>query len=169
MGLLVAVVLPSCTILCTRTERKQRAHWLSSCSAVGDIISIVSLIRSIAIALNESRGSVKDFRDVYHELESLSSLLDACARQVEDSSDDDSKDKVFKEIGKCFVVISDELASMAPYASLSPIRSSNNGIKERAERMGLKIRWRALRQSEAQATRVKLQQCRTQLMLALNL
>lgn len=52
--------------------------------AVGDFIAVIALIKDIITALDDSRGSTKDYRDVIHSLEILQRTVEQVSKIYDD-------------------------------------------------------------------------------------
>lgn len=52
--------------------------------AVGDFIAVIALIKDIITALDDSRGSAKDYRDVVHSLEILQRTVEQVSKIYDD-------------------------------------------------------------------------------------
>lgn len=52
--------------------------------AVGDFIAVIALIKDIVMALDDSRGSAKDYRDVVHSLEILQRTVEQVSKIYDD-------------------------------------------------------------------------------------
>ncbi|KAJ0165190.1 hypothetical protein CTA2_12068 [Colletotrichum tanaceti] len=110
--------------------------------AVGDFIAVIEVVRSIIVALDDSRGLVKAYRDVVQSLEVLEKTLHLVADLYnEQSPASDTGDlraialRCVAQIHLCLQEFSDKIQKFAP--SLS-----NGGTKNVFKDVRRKIQWK---------------------------
>jgi hypothetical protein len=140
-----------------------------SCNAFGDIVAVVTLIYQIATALNDARGSSKDYRDLVQELRTLAHLLQNISDLVTGLLDPSLQSTVVSAVQQCCSVIGDAFEDTTTFSILGDERSSEHSLFHRVRRTVSKVDWRLRRQADAKACRLKLLQCRVHLLLALNM
>ncbi|TIC95718.1 hypothetical protein CH35J_007903 [Colletotrichum higginsianum] len=110
--------------------------------AVGDFIAVIEVVRSIIVALDDCRGSVKEYRDVVQSLEVLEKTLQLVADLYEDQSPtNDLGDlraiamRCVEQIRLCLQGFGEKIQKFAP--SLS-----NGGTKNVFKDVARKIQWK---------------------------
>ncbi|KAI0032226.1 hypothetical protein K488DRAFT_70778 [Vararia minispora EC-137] len=140
-----------------------------TCNAVGDIVAIAQLLLNAHAALSEARGSHKDFRDLSDELQYFSDVLSATAGVVRESEDEALRSNVLEQVQKGCDVINTMAQRIIKFTPLGESLSSDVDFGERLRRGLLKLEWRfSAAQSDAKECRLKLANCRGQILLALN-
>ncbi|KZV74386.1 hypothetical protein PENSPDRAFT_204182 [Peniophora sp. CONT] len=127
-----------------------------TCNAVGDIITLASLVLDITRALNEARGSASEYRVFIAELNTLHILLTSVARVAQDSIDGALRSEILAEIDRCGCHIRYALERIAKFSVLSHDAAASDGLRVKFKRQLYKIEWRFARRSDIQAVRADL-------------
>lgn len=110
--------------------------------AIGDLVAVIELIKNIVIALDDCRGSAKEYQDVVHHLEILEMTLQQVAELYQDERFNSHlgdlraiASRNLQQIRLCLDGFSDNIQKFAP--SLA-----NGGTKNVFKDMVMKIRWK---------------------------
>lgn len=116
-----------------------------SAGAVGDFISIAALIKDIVVALDDSRGSAKQYRELVQQLNTLDQTLDTVQQTLKDPRMTHSLELIsaivldtVTKTKKCLVDFLDQISKYEPALSTtaSVKKASLNGVSK-------KVQWKA--------------------------
>ncbi|GKT41094.1 uncharacterized protein ColSpa_01275 [Colletotrichum spaethianum] len=98
--------------------------------AIGDFIAVIELIKNVILALDDCRGSAKEYRDVVYNLEILEKTLQQVAELYQSQSSDSHFGDLraialrsLQQIRLCLDELSDKILKFAP--SLANGRTKN--------------------------------------------
>ncbi|GKT58321.1 vegetative cell wall protein gp1 [Colletotrichum tofieldiae] len=110
--------------------------------AVGDFIAVIELIKNIIVALDDCRGSARDYQDTVQNLEMLGKILQQVAEVYQDQGFNDHLGDLraiawrsLQQIRLCLDGFSDKIQKFAP--SLT-----NGGTKNVFKDVARKIQWK---------------------------
>ena len=123
-----------------------------SCNAVGDIITLASIVADIARALSDTRGSIMEYRAFTEDLDTMHATLVAISRIAESCSDDRLRQRVVREVSRCWNDIQTALESVAKFSALDIDEDSvrQTGFRDKFQRQWFKLEWRFLKRAEVQ-------------------
>jgi hypothetical protein len=130
-----------------------------SCNAVGDVLTIASIILDIARALNDARGSVAEYRAFVAELETMHTSLNAISRLVQDCTDSALRQTVVREVDLSYQDIEDafnRIASLSLLGSDEAPPMGSSGLRVNISRQWFKLEWRFLKRGDGQGFQSKL-------------
>jgi hypothetical protein len=92
--------------------------FIISCNAVGDIITIASIVPDIARALNDACGSIAKYCAFIAELETMPTTLNAILRLALDYTDEELRQRVVREVDLSCKDIEDAFKRISSLSSL---------------------------------------------------
>jgi Fungal N-terminal domain of STAND proteins len=112
-----------------------------TCGSIGDIITICTLIRSLAQALDEIRGSSSQYREIVQELRTLEATLREVKRLSDSYSDNPALQPLFRTVAqaveRCNTDVQSFLEKVSRYRRYLQEGGSGNLVKDSV----FKVRW----------------------------
>ncbi|VDC01529.1 unnamed protein product [Peniophora sp. CBMAI 1063] len=127
-----------------------------TCNAVGDILTLATLVLDIARALGESRGSASEYRSFTAELHSLHIVLASVARVAERATDPLLRDQIMGEVNRCGCDVRRSLERVAKFSILSREGTEEDVIRLKLKRQWYKLEWRFGHRAHMQSVRTEL-------------
>jgi len=128
--------------------------------SVGDFIAIIALIRDIIEALDDARGSAKEYQDLVRELDTLRQTVEAVQRTLEDPQLIDSLEDLAKTALDTVAQINDCLNGfLGQIGKYEPTLSAGaSGKRNCLKSMGRKVQWK-LNGREVENFRAEVMRC----------
>ncbi|KZV74383.1 hypothetical protein PENSPDRAFT_204093 [Peniophora sp. CONT] len=128
-----------------------------TCNAIGDIVTLASLVFDIIRALNETRGSVLEYRVLAGELNAMHTMLTAVDRVVRDTADETLRYEILKEVDRCGQDVQNALARIIKFSALGHAGTPVHSPRIKLARQWYKLEWRFLQRGAFQAVRAEMQ------------
>lgn len=124
--------------------------------SVGDVIAVGNLIRDLFGALDDSRGSVTDYRDCQHELYALQKLLMQVEHLARDVRHEPSVRATYDSMLECVIVCRETIDTFGK--AIEPYRRhfEEGSTTNTASRAIRKVQWFMNRKDDAIRFRTKI-------------
>lgn len=120
--------------------------------SIGDFVTTLYLVKDIVRALNNSKGSSKEYLQVISELRGLELALIQVKAQYDDISHQGQKDALRQAVAKCDGSIKDSLDGLSKYHGHLSVIGSGNRWKDAVR----KIQWRFCKAEELTNFRLRI-------------
>jgi hypothetical protein len=112
-----------------------------TCNAFGDIVSMINIVTSIIKALDETRGSMAEYRVFKEELIVLQNTLASIDRVAERSSDEVLRSHTLNEVNACCTIVHGAMLRMAKFDILVQKNEDIQTFSARIVKQWRKIKW----------------------------
>ncbi|VDC06490.1 unnamed protein product [Peniophora sp. CBMAI 1063] len=119
-------------------------------NAIGDILALAQLLRDIALALDDARGSAAHCQRFAHELRLLGAVIADVHRIAEASLDDALQDATLGEVRLCYEELA-RAAKLLPDSERLMNMTVGGSLPSRARLAASKLQWRFLKAPDADA------------------
>jgi hypothetical protein len=140
-------------------------------NALGDIVSMISIVASIIKALNETRGSTTEHRVFKGELVALQNTLTSIYRVAKRSSIEVLRNQTLNEVNACYTIVQEATRRIAKFDILELSNEDVNTISARIRREWKKVIWLWVKKQDVAAYKDKIEARRRALdtlLMALN-
>lgn len=128
-----------------------------TCNAIGDIVTLASLVFDIIRALNETRGSALEYRVLAGELNAMHTMLTAVERVVQDTANERLRYEILKEVDRCGQDVQNALARIIKFSALGHAGTPVHSQRIYLARQWYKLEWRFIQRGALQAVRAEMQ------------
>ena len=108
-------------------------------TSVEDIAKVAKQLYDIISALNEARGSARDYRDLIRELQSLAFLLQNSSQIIDEYPNESLRSSVVTAVKQCCEVVGDAFEGTRSFDILGNEQRSGLGVGVRLRRGTAKI------------------------------
>ncbi|KZV66126.1 hypothetical protein PENSPDRAFT_737273 [Peniophora sp. CONT] len=124
-----------------------------TCNAFGDIIAVVQLFRSVALALNETSGASRQYEEFVHELNRTANVMDEASIAAERFRDSTLRQTILEEVRLCCLDLERASKHIEGFDALTAAPSDSDRAHDARTRLVSRpakmLRWHFTKASEA--------------------
>jgi hypothetical protein len=120
--------------------------------STGDFINSINLVKDIIKALNDSKGSSKEYVEVIAELRGLVTALILVKTQYSETAQISQRSTIRQAVEECHTIIDDFLRSIGKYHGHLGRAGSNNKWKDAVR----KVQWHLCKADELTSFRLRI-------------